>query len=207
MPSEYAPRIDIFINTAEYVRTGGIIERKGLTIAREELEIRYFGLTRLAQAFGPVMRARGADGVNSAAASSTCCRSMRSQLAGLRRLLGGRSGVPVGDAVTAGGAATRRGAGGKRVLRPVGDGVVPDGPPPKVAPAAWRGPCRRAQQGLEDVFVGDVAEDVRARLAVNPKAVERELAAHERTPHATSISRTCSHSPARSPPAQSRSST
>jgi hypothetical protein len=28
---------------------------------------------------------------------------------------------------------------------------------------------------LEDVFVGDVAEDIRARLAVDPKAVEREL--------------------------------
>ena len=65
---EYAPRVDILINTAEHVRTGGIIERKGLTVAREELEIRYFGLTRLAQAFGPVLRARGADGVNSAAA-------------------------------------------------------------------------------------------------------------------------------------------
>jgi hypothetical protein len=32
------------------------------------------------------------------------------------------------------------------------------------------------KKGLEDVFVGDVAEDVRARLAVNPKALERELA-------------------------------
>ena len=31
------------------------------------------------------------------------------------------------------------------------------------------------QRGLEDVFVGDIAEDVRARLAVNPKALEREL--------------------------------
>ena len=65
---EIAARVDILINTAEHVRTGGIIERKGLTVAREELEIRYFGLMRLAQAFGPVLRARGADGVNSAAA-------------------------------------------------------------------------------------------------------------------------------------------
>src|SRR4029077_16318719 len=65
---EFAPRVDILLNTAEHVRTGGIIERKGLTVAREELEVRYFGLTRLAQAFGPVLRARGADGVNSAAA-------------------------------------------------------------------------------------------------------------------------------------------
>ena len=39
---------------------------------------------------------------------------------------------------------------------------------------ARRGRC--AARGLEDVFVGDVAQDVRARLAVNPKALERELA-------------------------------
>jgi hypothetical protein len=34
---------------------------------------------------------------------------------------------------------------------------------------------RALQQGLEDLFVGDIAEDIRARLAVNPKALEREL--------------------------------
>jgi hypothetical protein len=32
------------------------------------------------------------------------------------------------------------------------------------------------RHGLEDVFVGEIAQDVRARLAVNPKALERELA-------------------------------
>ena len=31
------------------------------------------------------------------------------------------------------------------------------------------------RQGIEDVYVGDVAQDVHARLAVNPKALEREL--------------------------------
>jgi hypothetical protein len=31
--------------------------------------------------------------------------------------------------------------------------------------------------GLEEMFVGDVAEDVRQRLAANPKALERELGA------------------------------
>ena len=56
------------INTAEHVRAGGVVERHGLTIAREEMDIRYLGLMRLAQAFGPVLRSRGADGVNSAAA-------------------------------------------------------------------------------------------------------------------------------------------
>src|SRR5262249_60717400 len=49
-------RIDIIINTAEHVRAGGVVERHGLTLAREEMDIRYLGLIRLAQAFGPVLR-------------------------------------------------------------------------------------------------------------------------------------------------------
>src|SRR5262249_30151125 len=61
-------RIDIIINTAEHVRVGGIVDRHGLTVAREEINVRYLGLLRLAQAFGPILRLRGADGVNSAAA-------------------------------------------------------------------------------------------------------------------------------------------
>ncbi len=61
-------RIDILVNTAEHVRPGGVVERHGVGVAREEIDIRYLGLMRLAQAFGPAMRARGADGVNSASA-------------------------------------------------------------------------------------------------------------------------------------------
>jgi len=50
-------------------------------------------------------------------------------------------------------------------------------PPPKLAPAALANAVIRGlQRGLEDVFVGDIADDVRARLAVNPKALEREMA-------------------------------
>jgi hypothetical protein len=40
----------------------------------------------------------------------------------------------------------------------------------RAAVAALRG-------GVEDVYVGDVAEDYRARLVANPKALERELGA------------------------------
>jgi hypothetical protein len=49
-------------------------------------------------------------------------------------------------------------------------------PPPRVTPVALASAVLNAlRRGLEDVFVGDVAEDIRARLSVNPKAVEREL--------------------------------
>jgi short-subunit dehydrogenase len=50
-------------------------------------------------------------------------------------------------------------------------------PPPKVTPQALaRAVVDALREGLEDAFVGDVAQDVRARLAVDPKALERELA-------------------------------
>jgi NAD(P)-dependent dehydrogenase (short-subunit alcohol dehydrogenase family)/uncharacterized OB-fold protein len=174
---EYAPKVEILINTAEHVRTGGIIERKGLTIAREELDVRYFGLTRLAQAFGPVLRARGADGVNSAAAFVN--------LLSIYAL----ANWPAYGAFSATEAACLSAAqslraelqpGGVKVLNvffgPLETEWYQSVPPPKVAPSAVaRATVRALQQGLEDLFVGDVADDIRARLAVSPKALEREL--------------------------------
>jgi short-subunit dehydrogenase len=49
-------------------------------------------------------------------------------------------------------------------------------PPPKVTPAALAAATVAAlAEGLEEVFVGDIAQELRARLEVQPKAVEREL--------------------------------
>jgi len=49
---------------------------------------------------------------------------------------------------------------------------------PRVAPAAIAAAIVRAlKDGIEDVYVGDVAQEFRARLAENPKGLERELGA------------------------------
>jgi NAD(P)-dependent dehydrogenase (short-subunit alcohol dehydrogenase family)/uncharacterized OB-fold protein len=171
-------RIDIVVNTAEHVRAGGIIDRHGLTVAREEMDIRYFGLMRLAQAFGPVLRARGADGVNSATAFVN--------LLSVHALMN----WPDYGSYSASEAACLSAAQCLRAeLRPGGVKVVnvffgpletewfQSVPPPKVAPATLANAVVDAlRRGLEDVFVGDIAQDIRQRLAVNPKALERELA-------------------------------
>lgn len=171
-------RIDIVVNTAEHVRPGGILNRRGLTIAREEIDVRYLGQLRLAQAFGPILRFRGADGVNSAAAFVN--------LLSVHALMN----WPSYGSYSATEAACLSAAQCMRAeLRPGGVKVVnvffgpldtewfQTVPPPKVMPAALANAVVRAlQQGVEDVFVGDVAEDVRQRLAVNPKALEREMA-------------------------------
>jgi NAD(P)-dependent dehydrogenase (short-subunit alcohol dehydrogenase family) len=171
-------RIDIVVNTAEHIRAGGVVDRRGLTIAREEIDVRYLGLLRLAQAFGPILRSRGADGVNSAAAFVN--------LLSVHALMN----WPTYGSYSATEAACLSAAQCMRAeLRPGGVKVVnvffgpletewfQTVPPPKVTPAALADAVVRAlQHGLEDVFVGDVAEDIRQRLAVNPKALEREMA-------------------------------
>ena len=171
-------RTDIVVNTAEYIRAGGVVDRHGLTIAREEIDVRYLGLLRLAQAFGPILRSRGADGVNSAAAFVN--------LLSVHALMN----WPAYGSYSATEAACLSAAQCMRAeLRPGGVKVVnvffgpletewfQTVPPPKVTPAALADAVVRAlQRGLEDVFVGDVAEDIRQRLAVNPKALEREMA-------------------------------
>lgn len=174
---EIGGRVDILVNTAEHVRVGGVMERKGLNTAREEMDVRYFGMMRLAQAFGPTMRARGADGVNSAVAFVN--------LLSVYALMN----WPAYGAFSATEAACLSAAQSLRAeLRPGGVKVmnVFSGPletewyqavpPPKVTPAALAtATVDGLRRGLEDVFVGDIAQDIRGRLAVNPKAVEREL--------------------------------
>ena len=49
-------------------------------------------------------------------------------------------------------------------------------PPPKLAPASLAGAIVKAlQEGVEDVYPGDVAQEWLARWRDNPKALEREL--------------------------------
>jgi NAD(P)-dependent dehydrogenase (short-subunit alcohol dehydrogenase family)/uncharacterized OB-fold protein len=169
--------VDIVVNTAGHVRAGGIIEPESLAIAREAMDLRYVGLMRVAQAFAPALRARRAEGRNPAAA--------------LVNLLSvyALANWPAYGAFSATEAACLSAMQSLRAeLRPSGIKVVSvfSGPleiegfhsvlPPKVAPTALaRATVDALRRGLEDVFVGDVAEDIRARLAVNPKAVEREL--------------------------------
>jgi NAD(P)-dependent dehydrogenase (short-subunit alcohol dehydrogenase family) len=170
-------RIDILVNTGEHTRPGGVVERHGLTIAREEIDVRYFGLLRLAQAFGPAMRARGADGVNSATA-----------FVNLLSVYALMSWPPYGahaavEAACLSASQSMRAelrAGGVKVVNvffgPLETEWFQTVPPPKVTPAALASAVINAlRQGVEDVFVGEVAQDVRDRLAVNPKALEREL--------------------------------
>jgi NAD(P)-dependent dehydrogenase (short-subunit alcohol dehydrogenase family)/uncharacterized OB-fold protein len=177
LAADIGGRVDIVVNTAEHVRAGGFMARKGLTVAREEMEIRYFGLMRIAQAFGPILRMRGADGVNSATAIVNFL------------FVHALASLPEFGAYSATEAACLSASHALRAeLRPGGVKVIDifhgpletewfqTVPPPKVAPSALaKAAVDALKRGLEDVFVGDVAQDIRARVLANPKALEREL--------------------------------
>jgi NAD(P)-dependent dehydrogenase (short-subunit alcohol dehydrogenase family)/uncharacterized OB-fold protein len=170
-------RVEILVNTADYMRPGGIVGLQGLEAAREGMEIRYFGLLRLAQCFGPLLRARGANEAGPAAAFVN--------LIAIQALmnwpnLATFSATEAACLSAAQGMRTELGEGGAKVVNAFHGPLETDWyqmlPPPKLAPSALaKAVVASLCAGVEDVFVGDVAEDIRMRLAANPKALEREL--------------------------------
>ncbi len=172
-------KVEILVNTADLEREGGLLGRKDVNTARDALDVNVLGLMRLAQGFGPALCGRAADGVNNA----TAWVNVLSIYAHVN--------LPARGMWSASKAAALSLAQCLRAeLRPAGVRVVnvfpgpvdheweQRTPPPRVAPAAIAGAIVRAlKEGVEDVYVGDVAQEFRARLAENPKGLERELGA------------------------------
>ena len=181
LAGEVAGKVDIVINNAEVHRTHGIATRRGVDAARAEMDINYFGLLRLAQEFGPALKARGADG----AASAVAWVNLLSIYA--------LSNYPPHGTYSASKAAALSLAQCLRAeMRPAGirvvnvfPGPIDDDwnqllPPPKLAPASVAQAVVKAlRDGVEDVYPGDVAQEWLARWRDNPKVLERELAAGE----------------------------
>jgi NAD(P)-dependent dehydrogenase (short-subunit alcohol dehydrogenase family)/uncharacterized OB-fold protein len=175
--AEIGGKVDILINNAEHHRSFGIANRSGVETARAEMDVNYFGLLRLAQEFGPALRSRGADGLASAVAWVN--------LLSIYAL----ANFPSHGTFSASKAAAHSLAQCLRAeMRPAGVRVVNvfPGPiddewnqlllPPKIAPQALaRAAVRALQDGIEDVYPGDVAQEWLARWRDNPKALEREL--------------------------------
>ena len=177
LASDIGAKVDILINTADHTRPGHIFAPGGARKLTEALDITLLGAMRLAQAFGPVMQSRGADGVNSAAAwvnvlsvyalenlpafgalsvSHAACLSLSHWLRAELRA----GGVKLMNAFTG----------------PLETEWFQTVPPPKVAPSALADAIVDGlKRGLEEIYVGDVAKDIRERQLANPKALEREI--------------------------------
>jgi short-subunit dehydrogenase len=143
------------------------------------MDVNVLGLMRLAQCFGPALCGRAADGVNSAAAWVNVLSIYAQMNLPSRGMWSASKAAALSLAQCL--RAEMRGAG-VRVVNvfpgPVDHEWEQRTPPPRVAPAAIAAAIVRAlKDGTEDVYVGDVAQEFRARLAENPKGLERELGA------------------------------
>lgn len=179
LAGEIGGKVDIVVNTAEMHRTFGIASRRGTDVAKAEMEINYFGLLRLAQEFGPALKARSADGATHAAAWVN--------LLSIYAL----SNYPAHGTFSASKAAAYSLAqclraemrpAGIRVINvfpgPIDDEWNQNLPPPKVAPTGLASAVVKAlREGIEDVYPGEIAQEWLERWRDNPKVLERELAA------------------------------
>ncbi len=177
LAAEIGAKVDILVNSAEYHRTFGISNRQGVETARAEMDVNYFGLLRLAQEFGPVMRSRGADGLASAIA-----------WVNLLSIYALANFPPHGTFSASKAAAQSLAQCLRAEMRPAGvrvinvfPGPIDDEwnqllPPPKIAPASLANAIVRAlREGVEDLYPGDVAQEWLERWRDNPKALEKEL--------------------------------
>ncbi|MDE4139128.1 MULTISPECIES: SDR family NAD(P)-dependent oxidoreductase [Rhodobacterales] len=177
LAAEIGGKVDILINTASFVRPGGIMGND-TGFARDSFEVNTLGLMRLAQGFGPGMAARVQDGTNSAAAfvnilsvhalvpdpgfgsfgaSQAAARSISQSLRAEFR----QSGLRVMNVY----------------IGPIeGDAWFQPLPPPKVTPnAVARSVVGGLVDGLEEVTCGDIARDHYARWQADALLLEREM--------------------------------
>ncbi len=146
-------------------------------VARDEMDINYFGLLRLAQEFGPALKGRAADGVTGAIA-----------WVNLLSIYALANFPPHGTYSASKAAALSLAQCLRAEMRPAGirvmnvfPGPIDDEwnqllPPPKLAPAALaRGIVGALRHGIEDLYPGDVAQEWLERWRDNPKVLEREL--------------------------------
>ena len=164
--------VALLINNAGINRQAGLIAASDLTQARAEMETNYFGPLAMCRAFAPVLAANGGGAIV----------NMLSILA--------RVNLPMYGSLCASKAAALSLTQGVRAeLAKQGTlvvGVMPGAvdtemernfPPPKLPPAeAARAALDAAEQGVEDVYPGDMATGMSQGLAADAKAVEKDLA-------------------------------
>ncbi|MCX7385004.1 MAG: SDR family NAD(P)-dependent oxidoreductase [Alphaproteobacteria bacterium] len=176
LAAEFGGRIDIVVNTALHIRPGGPLDRRDLVSAREEMEVAYFGPLRLAQALGPTLRARAADGpygacawvnihgIDALAPAPGFALTAAAQAAGLSLSQSLRTSLAPIRVLTA-------------FVGPLEDEWHQAIPPPKVTPTALAAAIVRGlREGLEEITVGDIAMDVMRRWRDNPSTLARERA-------------------------------
>ena len=164
--------VDLLINNAGVNRMSAFVASDDLAAAREEMEVNYFGTMAMCKAFAPVLKTNGGGAminmlsilsrVNLPLMGSLCA----SKSAGLSLVQGVRAELAAQNTAVV---AVMPGA--------VDTDMSKDFPPPKMAPedvvtAALDG----LEQGLEEIYPGEMASGLSQGLSADPKSVEKELA-------------------------------
>jgi peptide/nickel transport system ATP-binding protein len=166
--------VDLLINNAGVNRMSAFAASDDLAAAREEMEVNYFGTMSMCKAFAPVLKANKGGAivnllsilarVNLPLMGSLCA----SKAAGLSMVQGLRAELAEQQTAVV---AVMPGA--------VDTDMSKDFPPPKmpateVAIAMLDG----LEQGLEEVYPGEMANGLNQGLSADPKAVEKELSVY-----------------------------
>ncbi len=181
LAGEIGGKTDILINNAQFIRPGGVLARGDTAFAHDEIEVNYLGLMRLAQAFGPGMCSRTADGVN----ASVAWVNILSAYALVNS--SGYGSFSASNAAALSLSQSLRAEfrdSGLRLMNvfvgPTEDDWHQPLPPPKVLPqGVAKSVVQGLQDGLEDVYCGDVAKDLVERFRAGPKILEREMTGGE----------------------------
>jgi NAD(P)-dependent dehydrogenase (short-subunit alcohol dehydrogenase family)/uncharacterized OB-fold protein len=175
--AEVGAEVDILVNNAEHPGTYGIGPSQGIDGARAEMEVNYFGLLRLANEFGPGMRARAGE---SAAGVMAWVNVLSVYALSNYPALGTFSASKAAACSLAQCQRAQMQTAGIRVINvfpgPIDDPSQAQPPPKLSAEALARGIVKGLQDGVEDLYPGDVAQEWLARWRDNPKVLERELA-------------------------------
>ncbi len=174
--------VTLLVNNAGINRMSGLLAAPDLTAAREEMETNYFGTLAMCRAFAPVLKGNGGGAIVNMLSIT------------------GRVNLPLMGSLSASKAAAVSMTQGVRAeLAGQGTRVVAvlpgavdtdmsrDFPPPKMPPREVAEAVLAAlEQGIDEVYPGEMAHGIAQGLAADPKAVERQFAAYLPAASATS---------------------
>ena len=169
----FGSSIDILVNNSRHDAGNSAGAAVSDEIAREQMEVNYFGLMHLSQHFAPLMQARAASGmaawVNLLTVYALCNLPTQPTFSASMA-----AALSLSQALRA-----RMRTAGLQVVNVFAGPIAPD--------SLARSVIAALRDGVEDSYPGAVAQDVLARWLESPKVLERELAASLTASNATAM--------------------
>jgi len=168
---EVGARVDIVVNNAGTTAISGFFEGDDISGARREMDVNYFGTLSVIRAFAPHLKAKKHGVIVNVltALAHVCLPSMGSYCASKAAALSLTQGVRA-ELIS----------WGIRVCAifptTVDTAASADSPPPKLAPKVVASEIiRMIRDGEEDVYPGNIAQDLIGAIRADAKTVEREM--------------------------------